>query len=208
MTPSAQVSDRTCHGAVVLQAEPPAYPRAMQAIHWTTVALLVCAYVAAWMIDGASSRDQAAWLVMLHRSFGVTILLITATRLVIRRRTRIPPLPADLPAVQRIAAKFSVVLLYGLLITQPLLGLIASLLHGDHVVLFGRIELPAQVPVDRPLAHQIFLLHGWTALLLLVLIGLHAAAALYHHFIRRDAVLAGMLPGARPSTVAARRGVS
>jgi cytochrome b561 len=55
--------------------------------------------------------------------------------------------------------------------------------------------------VDKPLAHRLFELHGWIALALLGLIGLHAAAALHHHFVRKDSVLAGMLPGRRPATV-------
>lgn len=182
----------------------PGYSRVMQAIHWTTLTLLLSACLAAWMVDGAASREQAAWLVMLHRSLGMTILLMTPIRLAIRQRTRIPPLPDGLPAVQRIAARVSAALLYLLLTLQPLLGLTASQLHGDRVQLFGTFALPAWLPVNKPLAHQVFELHGWTAMAMLLLIGLHAAAALYHHFVRRDAVLAGMLPGVRPFTAGRR----
>lgn len=82
-----------------------------------------------------------------------------------------------------------------MLIVQPLLGLAASLLHGDRTVLFGGVVLPVVLPEDRALAHQVFQVHDWTALVLLVLISLHATAALYHHFVGRDAVLAGLLPG-------------
>jgi cytochrome b561 len=198
MTTGTSLSDTIDRGAAHRTAEAPGYSRVMQAIHWTTLTLLLSACLAAWMIDGAGSRERAIWLVMLHRSLGMTILLITLIRLVTRQRTRIPPLPAGLPAVQRIASRVSAILLYILLSVQPLLGLAASLLHGDRVVLFGNIELPAPLPVNKPLAHQIFQLHGWTALALLLLIGLHGTAALYHHFIRKDAVLAGMLPGVRP----------
>jgi cytochrome b561 len=204
MTTGTSLSDTAGRGAARRAAEAPGYSRAMQAIHWTTLALLLCACLAAWMIDGAESRDQAARLVMLHRSLGTTILLITLIRLAIRRRTRIPPLPAGLPAAQRVAARASAILLYALLGMQPLLGLAASQLHGDRVVLFGAIRLPPWLPVNKPLAHDLFQLHGWTALALLLLIGLHAAAALHHHFVRKDAVLAGMLPGVRPLTAGRR----
>nr|WP_294560096.1 cytochrome b/b6 domain-containing protein [uncultured Rhodopila sp.] len=180
------------------------YSRVMQVIHWTTLALLLSACLAAWMIDAAGSREQAAWLVMLHRSLGMTILLMTPIRLAIRQRAGTPPLPAGLPAAQRIAARVTAGLLYALLGLQPLLGLAASQLHGDRVLLFGTIDLPAWLPANRPLAHQIFQLHGWTAMALLLLIGLHATAALYHHFVRKDAVLAGMLPGVRPLAVGRR----
>jgi len=121
--------------------------------------------------------------------------LLTGVRLAFRQRTRVPPLPADVPAVQRLAAHANVIALYAVLIVQPLLGLVASMLQGDRIILFGSFVLPPLLPADRALAHQVFQVHGWTALLLLALIGLHMAAALYHHFVRRDEVLAGMLPG-------------
>jgi cytochrome b561 len=200
MTTSTRPLDRPRRGAFSA-ADAPRYSGVMQAMHWVTVALLCCAYPVAWMIDSAISQPEAARLLMLHRSFGVAILLMTILRLGIRRQARIPPLPADLPAIQRVAARASAALLYALLIVQPLLGFAASLLHGDHVVLFGNLELPVRVTVDKPLAHRLFELHGWIALALLGLIGLHAAAALHHHFVRKDSVLAGMLPGRRPATV-------
>ena len=170
----------------------------MQAMHWGTVALLLCAYLAAWIIDGASSPAEKAWLIMLHRSLGVTILLLTWVRLAFRLRTRVPPLPAAVPAVQRLAARASVITLYAALIVQPLLGLAASMLHGGRIMLFGDVVLRPLLPVDRALAHQVFhQVHAWTALVSLALIGLHVTAALYQHFVRKDEVLAGMMPAVR-----------
>ncbi len=180
----------------------------MQAMHWTTVALMIGTCLAAWLIAATASREQAARLAMLHRSLGVTPMLFTMLRLANRQRTGLPPLPFDLPLAQRGSARASACLLYGLLLLQPLLGLAASLLHGDRVILFGSIEVPAWLPVDKPLAGRIFQLHGWTATALLALIGLHAAAALHHHFVRKDAVLAGMLPGVRPLAMRPGRGQS
>ena len=69
------------------------------------------------------------------------------------------------------------------------------MLHGDRLVLLGGLVLPGLLPVDRKLAHVVFGVHGTAAVLLLGLIGMHTAAALYHHFVRGDGVLAGMLPG-------------
>lgn len=68
------------------------------------------------------------------------------------------------------------------------------MLHGDRLVLLGGTVVPDLLPVDRKLAHAIFQVHGTVALVLLGLIGMHAIAALYHHFIRKDDVFAGMLP--------------
>ncbi|HEV2676074.1 MAG TPA: cytochrome b/b6 domain-containing protein [Aliidongia sp.] len=182
--------------------QPPArhgYGGAMRAIHWITLALLVGAYALAWSIDGASSRDQAAWLRMVHRSFGLTILLLTVIRLGWRQVSPAPALPDSMPWAQRIAAKGVAILLYVLLFLQPLLGLAASQAHGDRVGFFGLWTLPSVMATDRALSRQLFALHGTVALVLLALIALHAGAALHHHFIRRDDLLRGMLPSLRRS---------
>lgn len=175
----------------------PVYSRVMQTAHWGTLTLLLCAYAIAWTIDSAASPVDKAWLIMLHRSLGIAILLVTGLRLVIRQCTRIPPLPAGLPAAQRLAARVSVISLYALLIGQPLLGLAASILHDERVVLFGGFVLPRRLPLDPTLAHGLFQVHRAVGWMLLALIGLHVAAALYHYFVRKDHVLAAMLPGLR-----------
>lgn len=179
----------------------PGYPGAMQAMHWATVALLVGAYVAIWSVKDGSSEAATAWLAMLHRSFGLAILGLTAFRFAWRQRMPVPPLPADMLRLQRIAARASIAALYALPGLQPVLGVVGSLLYGDRVTVFGAFVLPALLPSNHRLARQVLWLHGWTALLLLLLIGSHVAAALHHHFVRRDAVLSGMLPGVRPVPV-------
>jgi cytochrome b561 len=85
-------------------------------------------------------------------------------------------------------------------------GLAASMLHG-RTMLFGDVVLRPLLPVDRALAHEVFhRVHAWTALVLLALIGLHVTAALYQHFVRKDEVLAGLLPAGprlpRPASLA------
>lgn len=180
----------------------------MRAMHWATVALLLGAYCAVWAIGAAATAADEAWLAMLHRSFGVATLALTLVRIVWRQRTGAPPVPADLPMVQRLAARANVAALYGSLVSQPLLGLAGSMLHGDRVTVFGGVVLPNVLPIAWPLARGIFRAHGWMALLLLATIGVHVAAALFHHFVRRDEVLSGMLPGTRRSFPAARPGAS
>ena len=168
---------------------------AMRAMHWASALLLVGSYATSWMVAFATSNAGATRLIVLHRSLGLTIFTLTAFRFVWRQRTMLPNLPADTPPLQRIAARTNVVGLYALLLLQPLLGLTGSMLHGDRLVLLGGLVVPDLLPVDRALSHVIFRAHGIVALLLLGLIGMHAAAALYHHFVRKDDVLAGMLPG-------------
>jgi cytochrome b561 len=78
------------------------------------------------------------------------------------------------------------------------MGLGASMLYGDHIVVFGRIEVPSFLAENEPLARQILQVHGWAALLLLALIGLHVGAALRDRFVRHDeALAAGLLSAVR-----------
>lgn len=174
---------------------PPIHAPVVRFMHWASAAALVATYLLAWAIAGATSREEAARLLMMHRSAGCVMLLLTLLRLAIRLRSPAPPPPAGMPALQRLAARANVVALYALLLLQPLAGLIGSMLHGDRIRVFGNILLPSLLRVDRPFARQVFEAHGWIATALLALIGLHVLAALFHHLVRRDGVLIGMLPG-------------
>jgi cytochrome b561 len=79
-------------------------------------------------------------------------------------------------------------------LTQPILGLLQTNAYGDRVNLFFLGQLPALIGQDRALAKQLLTVHVTVGLLLLGLIALHASAALYHHFWRRDDTLDAMLP--------------
>jgi cytochrome b561 len=99
-----------------------------------------------------------------------------------------------MPQTMRLAAQWSEHALYALLLTQPILGLLQTNAYGDRVNLFFLGQLPALIGQDRPLAKQLLAVHVTVGLLLLGLIALHASAALYHHFWRRDDTLNAMLP--------------
>jgi cytochrome b561 len=99
-----------------------------------------------------------------------------------------------MPQAMRFAAQWSEYALYALLLIQPILGLLQTNSRGDRVDLFFLGQLPALIGTDRPLAKQLLEVHVTVGLLLLGLIALHAGAALYHHFWRRDDTLEAMLP--------------
>ena len=163
-------------------------------LHWLTLCLIATIFVLAFSIDFASSPDEAVALIQLHRSFGVTVWVVTLGRLIWRQFSRFPNWPADMPQGMRFAAQWSEYALYALLLTQPILGLLHTNAHGDRVNLFFVGQLPAPIGQDRPLAKQLLEVHKTVGLLLLGLIALHASAALYHHFWRRDDTLEAMLP--------------
>ena len=163
-------------------------------LHWLTLFLVAAIFILAFSIDFASSKSGAVALIQLHRSFGVTVWIVTLSRLVWRQFARFPNWAADMPKVMRFAAQWSEYALYALLLTQPILGLLWTNAYGDRVNLFFGGELPALIGPDRPLAKQLGEAHTTVGFLFLGLIALHASAALYHHFWRRDNTLKAMLP--------------
>jgi cytochrome b561 len=163
-------------------------------LHWLTLLLVATIFLLAFSVHFASSSAEARTLVQLHRSFGVTVWVVTLGRLAWRQFSRFPNWPADMPQAMRFAAHWSEYALYVLLLTQPILGLLHTNAHGERANLFFLGELPALTEWNPPLAKQFLVVHETVGLLLLGLIALHALAALYHHFWRRDDTLKAMLP--------------
>jgi cytochrome b561 len=173
---------------------PTHYDGISRAIHWLTLILIAAVYTAAWTAHSGLAGDWFRPMLDLHRSLGLSIFALTIFRLAWRSRARVPALPADLPAIQKLAARANETLLYLLLLAQPTLGLLQTGARGQVVNFYFLVQIPPLIGTDRPFARQLHDLHELTANALLVVIGLHAAAALFHHFIRRDDVLNAMLP--------------
>jgi cytochrome b561 len=170
------------------------YSAFSRSVHWLTLALFVCLFAIAWSIDDLPQAMRGPAL-QLHESFGITVLGLTILRLIWRFAAGVPAMPADLPAWQRLGARASHVLLYLLLLAQPLVGWLWSSAGTKQINFFFSVQLPWLIGPDKQLSRSLGHLHGLIGNLLLVVIGLHAVAALYHHFVRRDQVLAGMLRG-------------
>ncbi|MBV9827902.1 MAG: cytochrome b [Alphaproteobacteria bacterium] len=173
---------------------PSAYDRVMRAIHWATLALVSATYGLIWLAHSGLIAEAYQPVLQLHRSFGLTIAALTIFRLAWRWRAQIPPLPGDLAGSQKLAARITEGLIYVLLLLQPLLGVLHTGFRGQQVNLYLLGTLPPVVVPDRALARLTHNLHELGGNALLIVIGLHAAAALWHHFIRRDGVLLSMLP--------------
>jgi cytochrome b561 len=171
------------------------YDRIMKTVHWTTLLLVIAVYLASWASQLAATKEQQAVLLTLHRSLGVTILALTLFRLGWRWRTRIPGLPEDLPAMQKLAARATEYLLYMLLLLQPVLGVLNINARGRRIDFYFLGELPPIIGPDKALAKQAMAAHDIVGYLLLAVIALHAVGALFHHLVRRDDVLNTMLPG-------------
>jgi cytochrome b561 len=176
------------------QSEPREFDRTTRFLHWLSAFVVAAAFALAFSVRFATSAQGAITIIQLHRSLGVTVWALMLGRLVWRQYARLPDWPADISREMKIAARGSEYALYTLMLTQPILGLLETNAHGDRIDLFFLGQLPALIGTDRSLARQLLAVHQAVGFSLLVLIALHASAALYHHFWRRDDTLDAMLP--------------
>ncbi len=170
------------------------YGAVSQLLHWVIVALVAIQVVLGF--TGAELPVGIERLITLarHKSLGMTILALMLARLAWRLANPVPDLPAQMPALERRLARIAHWLFYGLLLTLPVVGWIASSASNLTVSWFGLFTFPDLVDTDPVLAKQAKAVHAVLARGLLALIALHAGAALRHHFLLRDDVLRRMLP--------------
>ncbi len=157
--------------------------------HWLTAGLIVAMWGLAQIID-LFGRDVAVAIRSTHIVLGVALVVIYARRL-IWRATGGASLPPASTGMQQLAAKATHYLLYIVVAATLIGGLVLEAVRADNIFYLGR--LPSIAPGDRALRSTINDLHGTGANIILILAGIHAAAALYHHFIRKDGVLRRML---------------
>lgn len=174
-------------------AAPLKYTRSLIALHWLTVLLVVACLVLVWSADGLQDKLLRRELIGLHRSLGLTILLLTLLRLALRGLTRQPAL-IEVGRLQVVLARLAHAGLYVLLLAIPTVGWMLTSAAGRTASWFGLVDLPALVAASRPLAGQMHELHELLATGLLLLVLVHAGAALWHHYRLHDATLRRMLP--------------
>ncbi|QBN09271.1 cytochrome b [Enterobacter vonholyi] len=166
-----------------------------RSLHWLmAVMILAMLFIGVAMM---TSLHHRIWLIDLHRPLGVAILLLALVRLVNRLLSRTPPLPADLPVWQVLAAKASHWMLYGLMLAMPLLGWAQLSAAGLPIVMFDGVNLPAIVTASPTLYAWCHDAHSLLAKLLFAVVLVHLSAALVHAWIYRDAVFSSMAKGGK-----------
>jgi len=162
-------------------------------LHWSmAVMILAMLFVGVTMVASLQWRPQ---LIDLHRPLGIAIGVLVLLRLYNRLRHGAPPLPADLPGWQVLAAKASHVLLYALMLAMPLIGWSMLSAGGYPIVLGGGLHLPAIVPHSPALYAALRSAHSLLAYVLFATVLLHLGAALFHLWVRRDGVFQAMARG-------------
>lgn len=171
------------------------YPAAARLFHWLTAVLVLFNIAAGIAMNRLPDGPLPDLLYELHRSVGALLLVIVLARLVNRMTFSAPPLPQDLPWLQRFAASAVHAALYVLLVVQPLLGWVASSAYRAPITIFWLFELPPIWPEDRAFSDRLFVLHAWIGWTIGALLCAHIAGALYHLVIRRDGVFQRMWRG-------------
>ena len=174
--------------------EKPRYAASRRALHWGIAVLMVLAYV---FILGRENfergTDARLAMVQAHFWIGIAILALMLPRLLLFFSRPAPVVQPPLPAWQAIPAKGLHLLLYAMLLAQPVLGLLTAWTDGKELLLpFTQIVIPPLLSPDEALAHRFEDLHELIGNAFYWVVGLHVAAALYHHFIRRDDTLRRM----------------
>ncbi len=188
-------------------AERSGYSRAAITFHWLIAALLIGNFAGGLLMgDLLDSADPAQkrlgfQVIQLHKSTGLTILVLSLMRLVLRLTTDRPALPGHMTPTERALAHLSHWGFYGVMILVPLTGwiMVSASPLGFPTIWFGLFEWP-HLPIETSKAvsgsaneaHELLAYAGAG------LLALHVAGALKHHYFDRDDVLARMLPFVRP----------
>ncbi len=163
-------------------------------LHWMVVALIIASWaLGLYMVDLPFSPQKLRY-VSWHKWLGVTIFMVALCRIAWRVMHPAPPPPNSMPSWQRTAMGVSHLLLYLLIFSIPLTGWLFSSASGIPTVYLGWIQIPDGVARDKLLAELLRQAHVSLNIMLFVIVCIHIAAALKHHFLDRDDVLVGMLP--------------
>lgn len=167
-------------------------------LHWLIAIAIVALLVVGKYMHGLPNNDPDKFaLYQLHKSFGISVLVLTVVRILWRLTNKVPPLPPGMPVWQQWGAHLSHFGLYALMLAIPLSGwaMVSASTWGIPTMLFGAVELP-NLPItpDRETHEQFEEAHELLGNLMILLLIVHVIAALKHHFVDRDTVFRRMLP--------------
>jgi cytochrome b561 len=165
-----------------------------QGLHWLIALLIIgLGTVGLVMTDMSPSPDKIK-IYTLHKSFGITVLMLVALRLAWRLATR-HPVPVPGPRWQTLSASVVHFLLYVLMFAIPLSGWLFNSAANFPLQWFGLAHVPSLWHYDPDVKHLAREFHEIAFWVLIALAALHATAAFKHHYFDRDDTLRRMLPG-------------
>ncbi|MBA1220598.1 cytochrome b [Pseudomonas fulva] len=173
------------------------YTSAAKGLHWISGIIWIVAWVIGFVaVHWRDELNPAHFLTFLHKAIASTLILLVILRLAWRVTHPAPGMPETMSRSMQRAASVGHWLLYGLaLIALPVSGWYWSSVADKPIMVAGLFPLPPLVGADEGMYPTAKAIHTYVGWFCGVLVLGHIAAALKHHFIDRDAVLKGMLPG-------------
>ena len=168
-------------------------------LHWgMAIALAVLAGTGLYMVALPDVGFDTAkiTLILVHKAIGMGALAAVVLRLAWRLGNRLPRPAAGLPMWQRVAAHFAHLAMYALMLALPLSGWLMSSAGGYPIPLVAGWVAPDLIGLNDHLFQLLIAVHRWLAYAFIVLVAVHAGAAVHHHVVRKDGTLRKMLPEA------------
>ena len=169
------------------------YRPSQRIVHWLMAIVIISALAiglyCSYLVPATPLRRV---LLDVHKSLGMTALVLIAIRLPLRLSLGEPAYKQPLDVFNHYAARGAHILLYALMILMPLAGYTTSAAGGHDLPWFGLFEWPNLLPLDRSLEKTAAEIHEYGAYCLYAIVSLHILAALWHRFFRRDGVMERM----------------
>ena len=170
------------------------YGTVAKIFHWLIVALLLVQYPLGWLMPDIHRGMTPGAGMTFHASIGLTILTLIVLRFLWRLAHPVAP-ESSLPPWQRLTSELVHWLLYVLVLATTITGWLFASFRGWSMSLFYLMPFPMLASDNAAAGKAIDGLHQVMEWTLLVVIGIHVAAALAHLFIYRDRIMQRMLPG-------------
>jgi cytochrome b561 len=175
---------------------PARYGALPQALHWLTAIFVIAGWLLGQFIDAFPKGPPRTFALLTHMTLGEFVILFLIARLIWRFANPPPPVePTQFGRLLEVASQVSHWTLYALLVAVPVVGIVVELKRGQPLPVLGVWDVASPWPADRATARNALGAHEVLANALLILAGIHAAAALVHHYAFRDRTLVRMLPG-------------
>ncbi len=173
-------------------------------LHWLTALMIAGLVVVGLLMQELGNSPTKIQIYGLHKSIGLTVLALTVLRLLWRLFAGVPEPVAGTPRWQRWASGATHGALYVVLLAMPLSGWLYNSASGFPLKWFGLFKLPKLSGYDAEVKAFALQAHETLFLVLVAIVGVHALAALKHHYFDRDRTLARMLPLIKPPAPAVR----
>lgn len=170
------------------------YGTTAKVFHWSIVLLIGIQYLIGWFMPDIHRDMKPGDAMTLHISIGLFILLLMSVRLVWRLGNPVAP-DSSLPGWQRVTSEGVHWLLYVLVLATTVTGWYFASYRGWSISLFFAVPLPMLTAEGSQTARSIGHLHELLEWALLIVVGIHVAAAIAHSVIYRDRIMQRMLPG-------------